>query len=345
MVARSRCWLAGIVALLVANTCLADSGGLVWQSDFAAAQRSASQQNRLLLVHFGAPWCQPCLRLEKHVFHQPGFGRELAGRFVAVKLNYDDNRDLALRFGVQAIPADVILTPQGQMIQRVQSPPSAEGYVATMLRAADYASMSLAAAHDPSAPSTAAPSTATPPSKAAPTTNPLDASAAADIAPAKSVIASAAAQSTSESRAAAPSTNPSDTAEPTTPKPNLPLAQQLPPNSPPLGLEGFCPVTLTEQRRWTVGDVRWGAIHHGRTYLFASEQDQQRFLSNPDRYSPVMAGNDPVLAMDDGQTVSGDRRHGVFFANRVYLFRDEDSLKRFSQNPNRYAAEVMQAMR
>jgi YHS domain-containing protein len=59
----------------------------------------------------------------------------------------------------------------------------------------------------------------------------------------------------------------------------------------------------------------------------------------------VISGNDPVLAMDGGQAVSGRREHGVFYENRIYLFADEASLQRFYQNPNRYAAEVVQAMR
>lgn len=120
---------------------------------------------------------------------------------------------------------------------------------------------------------------------------------------------------------------------------------QLPPGSPPLGLEGYCPVTLTEERRWLPGDRRWGAIHRGRTYLFTGPAQQQRFLANPDIYSPVMSGNDPVLALDARQEASGRREHGVFFDNRIYLFSNEQSLEAFNKNPKRYAAEVMQAMR
>lgn len=120
---------------------------------------------------------------------------------------------------------------------------------------------------------------------------------------------------------------------------------QLPPGSPPLALDGFCPVTLSEKKAWTKGDTRWGAIHRGQTYLFTSHEEQQRFLSKPDAYSPVISGNDPVLALDNRQSVAGRREHGLFFENRIYLFSTEASLDRFKQNPNRYAAEVIQAMR
>ena len=122
-------------------------------------------------------------------------------------------------------------------------------------------------------------------------------------------------------------------------------AIQLPPGSPPLGLDGYCTVMLKEQKRWIAGDRRWGAVHRGRTYLFTGPDEQKKFLESPDTFAPVMSGNDPVLALDNAQAVQGKREHGVFFENRVYLFSEEASLARFYQNPGRYAAEVIQAMR
>src|SRR5262249_18608426 len=57
---------------------------------------------------------------------------------------------------------------------------------------------------------------------------------------------------------------------------------QLPPGSPPLGLDGFCAVSLVERKKWVAGDPLWGAIHRGRTYLFSGEGERQRFMANPD---------------------------------------------------------------
>ena len=55
-------------------------------------------------------------------------------------------------------------------------------------------------------------------------------------------------------------------------------------NVPALGLDGYCPVTLADQKKWQVGDRRYGVIHRGRTYLFAGPVEQQKFLANPDHY-------------------------------------------------------------
>jgi protein disulfide-isomerase len=124
----------------------------------------------------------------------------------------------------------------------------------------------------------------------------------------------------------------------------------LPPGTPPLGLEGFCPVQLTHamkqaepNRRWTRGDVRWGAIHRGRLYLFAGSNEQAAFLADPDRFAPVCSGDDPVLALDQGRQVPGKREFGVLYNGRFYLFAGESTLNQFAKNPERYTAEAIQA--
>jgi len=122
--------------------------------------------------------------------------------------------------------------------------------------------------------------------------------------------------------------------------------------APPIALDGFCPVTLREviavnaadRGAWKKGDRRFGAIHNGRTYLFASADQQQKFLANPDAYAPVLSGCDPVLFAERGQMVDGRRAFGLVTADRqVYLFADEATLNRFKQAPGNYAGAIQQA--
>ena len=97
---------------------------------------------------------------------------------------------------------------------------------------------------------------------------------------------------------------------------------------------------------WVQGDPRWGVVHRGIVYLFAGPDEQKRFLSDPDRYSPALSGNDPVVAFDQGRLITGTRRYGTFFGDRIYLFSSEDNLRKFAQSPDiarRYADEVRQA--
>jgi YHS domain-containing protein len=108
----------------------------------------------------------------------------------------------------------------------------------------------------------------------------------------------------------------------------------------PLGLEGYCAVSLAEKGQWVEGRAQWGARHRGRTYLFAGPEQQQAFLSNPDRYAPALSGDDPVLACDTGKQIAGQRRYGVTYQARTYLFSSPETRTAFAANPQRYTTRV-----
>jgi len=111
----------------------------------------------------------------------------------------------------------------------------------------------------------------------------------------------------------------------------------------PVGLEGYCPVTLAERGSWVEGRAQWGARHRGRTYLFASADQQRAFLADPDRYAPALSGDDPVLAFDAGKSTPGQRRYGVTYQARTYLFATTETRDAFAANPQRYTAGAIVA--
>jgi YHS domain-containing protein len=111
----------------------------------------------------------------------------------------------------------------------------------------------------------------------------------------------------------------------------------------PVGLEGYCPVTLAERGVWVEGRAQWGVRHRGRTYLFASVEQQQAFLADPDRYAPALSGDDPVLAFDAGKSTPGQRRFGVTYQSRTYLFTSPETRDAFAANPQRYTNGAMVA--
>lgn len=118
----------------------------------------------------------------------------------------------------------------------------------------------------------------------------------------------------------------------------------LPAGSPPLAFDGYCPVTLKTLNRWTEGDRQFGAIHRGRTYNFAGAEQRDQFLANPDAFSPVFAGLDPVLLIDKQQSVEGSRALGFRYGDSFYLFSSEETKQKFAASPHTYAAGVRQAM-
>jgi YHS domain-containing protein len=108
----------------------------------------------------------------------------------------------------------------------------------------------------------------------------------------------------------------------------------------PLGLEGYCAVTLVEKQVWTEGRPQFGVRHRGRTYLFAGLAQQQAFLADPDRYAPALSGDDPVLAFEQGKAMPGQRRYGVVCQSRMYLFATPETRDAFAANPEKYAGRV-----
>lgn len=116
------------------------------------------------------------------------------------------------------------------------------------------------------------------------------------------------------------------------------------PQAPTASLDGYCPVTLLNQEQWKKGNPAFGAIHRGRLFLFTSEKEKRMFIANPDKYSPVLAGVDPVELTESGQVREGRRAHGVVYRDQVFLFVNEDNLERFWKSPETYTTRILQAM-
>ncbi|TWT96136.1 thioredoxin 2 [Botrimarina colliarenosi] len=358
-----------LVALGVTST-LAQSEGMPWRSDYQAARAEAQQTGKLLLVHFWTESCGPCKLLDARVFNQPQVGMAVSNEFVPVKVNANEAQQLAQAYGVTRVPTDVVVTPQGQVVQSFVSPATPMEYISATTQVAAYyhtqsgQAYAAATAGAPDSGSAFQSNATTTPTNAGPgdsQANPAYASfnRPAAAAPATTMASNpyasqpttATPPTTAAQQAAAPQAN-QYAAAPQQPVAPAPVAQQprqqvepvmakttpaLPQGSPALGFDGYCPVTMKNEWRWAKGDVRWGAIHEGRTYLFASQEAQQAFLSKPDAYSPVLAGSDPVAAVDQRQSVPGVREFAVEFEGRFYMFSNEQTLEKFWSNPTAYA--------
>jgi len=391
------------------------AAGIRWRTNVDAAKIEANQTGKLVLLHFYTPSCGPCKKLERDVFSQPQIVAAMERDYVPVKLNADESPALAHAYQIQRVPSEVVLTPQGNVVQKLGCPLEPGAYGTQLANVAQYhhkrtanrtvsaqtpmhsayaglkitpsanSHSASAAAQPPSArPAPAMPAVtqnpyfnqATPapqptqqivtaarqqprpqqtkppqPSVAALPTNAMPSSyrnAAAPQPPMPTVQqqvrpAAATAPSVSTSATTHAATQPAQHQMPTA-APAASWPPQLPAGTPALAFDGYSPVSLKTSKKWVRGQQAFGAIHRDRTYLFTSNLERQQFLADPDAYSPVFSGNDPVKMLEDNKQIAGSRRFGFEYRGAFYLFSSQETMTRFANDPDRYSAGVRLAM-
>ncbi len=93
----------------------AQEAGIKWEKNFEKAQKAARESGRPLLLDFTAEWCKPCKMMDQEFWVRDDV-IQAAKPFIAVKLNYDNERDLAFKYGASAIPFVVFADPLGNMV-------------------------------------------------------------------------------------------------------------------------------------------------------------------------------------------------------------------------------------
>lgn len=110
-------------------------------------------------------------------------------------------------------------------------------------------------------------------------------------------------------------------------------------SSTPLGLDGFCPISLFKNREWIEGTAQYEAEHEGYRYQFVTEKMKQDFEANPSRYVPQLLGCDAVVMWETGRAVTGTTDHGAFYQGELYLFSSDENRQLFKLDPSRYTRE------
>ena len=80
-----------------------------------AADVIKESRNQPVLVDFWAPWCGPCKAVAPVV---EDLSKEYEGRLKVVKLNTDENPEIAGRYQVMSIPT-ILFFKNGQAVERL----------------------------------------------------------------------------------------------------------------------------------------------------------------------------------------------------------------------------------
>ena len=112
---------------LTLMSCLAAAASLPYnehadaKAEVRQALLSANRSQTLVLIIFGANWCEDCRALDAAMKSQEN-AELLAKTFQVVKVdvgNFDRNRDLAASYGnptLKGIPAAIVLSPDNQLV-------------------------------------------------------------------------------------------------------------------------------------------------------------------------------------------------------------------------------------
>lgn len=82
------------------------------ETSFEEALARARNENKPVVLDFTASWCAPCQRMLKETFPDPKVAA-LLERCVLVKIDTDEQPELAKRFGVVGLPDIRFLSPDG----------------------------------------------------------------------------------------------------------------------------------------------------------------------------------------------------------------------------------------
>lgn len=83
--------------------------------ELTVANFDATVATGVTLVDFWATWCGPC-QMQTPILEQQVIPA-LGGRAKVAKVNVDEARDLAVRFGIKSIPA-LFIFKDGQVVQQ-----------------------------------------------------------------------------------------------------------------------------------------------------------------------------------------------------------------------------------
>ncbi len=108
----------------------------------------------------------------------------------------------------------------------------------------------------------------------------------------------------------------------------------------PLAVEGYSLVDLINAEKWVPGKAEFAVVYQGRTYYCASSEQKDAFMADPEKYTPVCRGFDPMLKLQQGREVDGKADYCIVYGKKLYIFSSADTMKQFREHTKQYARQI-----
>lgn len=241
-----------------------------WQHDFQKAMAEAKSSGKPLLLHFHADWCQPCQTMERTVLNTDGVKRRLKDSVIGVKIDVEEHRTFAKGLGVELLPTDLFMSPDGKKLSLHEGMTSESTYLQRIDSVAKQFPAEVLADQK---------SETTESNKKSFVLTVEDDLGLAGFCPVTLVEDQEWIAGSEEFVAQhAGMTYQFQT------KTALRKFRKSPESFVP-GFVGCDPVELHENRDAIQGDIQFGAFYRDRFYMLVSEANQKKFLDNPARYT------------------------------------------------------------
>jgi thioredoxin-like negative regulator of GroEL len=108
-------WNSMFVAVTVSAVNAAPETDIDFFDSIDEARLLDAVESKPLLVQFGATWCGWCRRIESQTLTDKAV-KELALAFTCVKIDIDEQSEVAATYGVRAVPRTIVMDRQGRVI-------------------------------------------------------------------------------------------------------------------------------------------------------------------------------------------------------------------------------------
>lgn len=108
--------------------------GIQWRTDIQAASRESSETGLPILMKFSAKWCGPCKRMKAETFADPRLAEMINTCFIPVEVDTDQNEQLARQLRIESVPTTMVISPQGDIVERREGFQSADQLTGAIAR-------------------------------------------------------------------------------------------------------------------------------------------------------------------------------------------------------------------